>query len=98
MTDIDDWAARHAYESGTDPVAHAEKRVATVIEVNLQVIGGRFCDPEAFPLYSRDTGTGALSRRILGLLLDLGWTPPDTGPPVDLTAIPGDLDDLDGQP
>lgn len=77
---IGDGAARFAYRCGADPLTHAEGRVATLIAVNLQVIGARFSDPAAFPIYSQDTSIPALSRRILGLMLDIGWTPPDVSP------------------
>ena len=77
INDIDDWPARYAYESGTDPVTYAEKRVAMVVSVHLTVIEGRAENPASFPVYSRDLSDGALARRILGGLLAIGWTPPD---------------------
>jgi hypothetical protein len=99
MNDIDDWPARNAYESGTDPVAYAEKRVAVLIQVHLLVAEGRAENPASFAVYSRDLSDGALARRILGGLLAIGWTPPDIDPPMPLAeGVPAGIDDLDEGP
>lgn len=99
MNDIDDWPARNAYESGTDPVAYAEQRVSVLIEVHLLVAAGRTEDPALFPIYSRDLSDEALARRILGGLLAIGWTPPDIGQSLPSVAgfMPPDLDHIDDE-
>lgn len=95
IRDIDDWPARNAYESGTDPVTYAEGRVAMLVEVHLLVVNGRAENPASFPIYSRDLSDEALARRILGGLLAIGWTPPVIDPPADFTeGVPAGLDDL----
>jgi hypothetical protein len=98
VTDIDDWPARRAYESGTDPLAYAEKRVAMVIKVHLSVVNGRAENPGSFPIYSRDLSDEALARRILGGLLAIGWTPPHIDPlggPDEVVA--GRLEDIEDE-
>jgi len=100
IKDIDDWPARNAYESGTDPMAYAEKRVAVLIEVHLLVVNGRAENPGSFPIYSRDLSDEALARRILGGLLAIGWTPPDISPALSPISegVPAGLGDLDEEP
>lgn len=96
IRDIGDGAARLAYRCGDNPVAHAEKRVAIVIATELQVIVARAADSGAFPAYPQGAGIEPLSRRILGLMLDIGWTAPDIDLPTDLIeGVPGALEDLE---
>jgi hypothetical protein len=72
-----DFLARHAYGLGIDPVDYAEGYVTSAIDVHLNVAASRFEDPATFPGYCLDLTTGALARRIVGILLDAGWTPPE---------------------
>jgi len=70
MTDIS-FLASLAYDLGEDPVNYA----ANVVEAHLETHRAAFgCLP--------DPEDAAFARRILGDLLDAGWTPPalDPGP------------------
>lgn len=76
MTDDINGLAKVAYEAGVDPLLWAEKLVGELIDVHLEVMVAREADPKAFPGFPIELTLGALSRRILGDLLDAGWTPP----------------------
>ena len=77
MTDIC-FLARFAYDSGMDPIDYAACAVIqSHVDVQLAVCAGRADNPANFPGYWRDLTTAALSRRILGDLLDAGWKPPE---------------------
>lgn len=83
MSDLDPLAA-HAYSTGMTPLDFAETRVRAAIDIHIRVMAGRREDPSTFPGYdpsvgteSFDTDIAALSRRILGGLLDAGWTMPE---------------------
>jgi hypothetical protein len=61
--------AQFAYDTGTPPLDYAEVNVIRAhIDAHL--------DPDSFP-GEVNPATAALSRRILGDLLDAGWTPPE---------------------
>jgi len=61
MTDID-LLAQTAYDTGIDPIEYATQHV---IRSHIDVwLGGH------------EESTSVLSRRILGDLMDAGWTPP----------------------
>lgn len=72
--------ARMSYERGRDPVEFAE---TCVVEVNLHaylaITTSRADNPASFPGYLLELTPDALARRIIGGLLDAGWTSP-TGP------------------
>jgi hypothetical protein len=70
---LDDWA----YALGKDPLVYAETSTATLISAHELVIASRAEDPATFPGYSLDLSTEALARRIIGTLMDAGWTPPE---------------------
>lgn len=77
MTDIC-FLARFAYEHGEDPISYAAQAVIqTHVDVYLAICAGRAGDPASFPGYVLELTTEALSRRILGDLMDAGWTPPE---------------------
>lgn len=54
----------------------AEQIVAVTIETCLIVRDVRYGDAAAFPGYGPDTSDAALARRVIGELLDAGWTMP----------------------
>jgi hypothetical protein len=71
------YPAQYAYEHGTDPITYAESHVTMLIGVHLGVAAAREENPQSFPIYSPDVSNEALARRIVGGLLDAGWTPPE---------------------
>lgn len=75
-----DVLARLAYGLGIDPVAHAQAAVAMVIHANDIVTVARATRPASFPSYPPDTSPDAVAARILGVLLDAGWKPPELLP------------------
>jgi hypothetical protein len=79
MSDIDAMA-KFAYDHGTSPLDWAERHVNDLIDVHITVWSSRLQDPATFPAYSLDLTTEALARRILGELLDAGWTIPEATP------------------
>ena len=72
--------ARFAYSHGQDPIDYASSLVQMHIEVNLMVRAARYEDPATFPGYLLDLSLEALSRRVIGDLMDAGWTPPEVTP------------------
>jgi hypothetical protein len=60
--------ARLSYAAGIVPVDYAEYLIMLVLEVHRTV--------EELQVPDADVSAGALARRILGSLLDAGWTPP----------------------
>ena len=77
MTDIS-FLAEFAYGNGVDPIDYATGHVIeTHVNVYLTVLANRIADPSTFPGYDPELSTAVLSRRILGDLLDAGWTPPE---------------------
>ena len=78
MTEDIGFLARFAYDHGQDPIDYAASNVIQIhIDVYLTVLAARATDPASFPGYVLEATTAALSRRILGDLLDAGWTPPE---------------------
>ena len=68
---------RYAYEHGHHPLDWAEYVVGSLIDVHLTVVGDRLDDPDSWPGYTIEPTIEALASRILGELLDAGWTPPE---------------------
>lgn len=66
---INQMAARY-YATGTEPIHFAEELVCSLLEVI----------PEQHTDLADDTQCKHASRRILGLLLEAGWTPPEVTP------------------
>lgn len=68
-------AARLAYAAGIDPIAWAEGEITALIAAHRELA----------PLHGRagDLSDGAMSRRILGLLLNADWTAPTTSDPLE---------------
>ena len=76
MTDDTDFLASFAYANGIDPITYATDHVIqSHVEIFLAVrdFGREMGVSECMPALS----TAALSRRILGDLLDAGWTAPE---------------------
>ncbi len=74
MTDICEHA-RIAYNAGIDPIDYAEAELTNLIGVHLN-LASLYADLEVDPPGGTLT-VGAMSRRILGSLLDAGWMPPE---------------------
>jgi len=74
MTDICE-RARIAYDLGIDPIDYAETELTTLIGVHLSLAS--VCADLGVDAPVGTLTTGAMSRRILGSLLDAGWTPPE---------------------
>lgn len=68
--------ARAAYEAGTDPVDWAVTLAETQIDASAVILATRQWKPDAYPLFRGELTPGAIARRIIGDLLDAGWTPP----------------------
>jgi hypothetical protein len=69
-----------AYLQGRDPIDWAADKAREYIDVHLQVWGSRLVDPSTFPIYCIPLTTEALANRIVGGLLEAGWTPPPPPP------------------
>lgn len=70
--------AQFAYDHGTNPIDYATEHVIEIhVTTYLTVRDGRAENPASFPVYDPGLSTAVLSRRILGDLLDAGWTPPE---------------------
>ena len=74
MTDICEHA-RIAYNAGIDPIDYAEAELTALIGVHMN-LASVYADLEVDPPAGTLT-VGAMARRILGALLDAGWTPPE---------------------
>jgi hypothetical protein len=65
------WAA-HLYAQGEDPIT----AVAAWIEAELDITASRAVNPKSYPIVTRPMDRQSTTLRILGILLDFGWTPP----------------------
>lgn len=70
-----DYLSAASYADGTDPISWAETRIAMLLSVRDNVRFNRPPELPPLPAWS-DLGDDALSRKILGTLLDAGWRPP----------------------
>lgn len=68
------YLAAWCYANGHDPLRVAEMRVTTLLEVHAAITERGSATP--LPAWS-DLSRDALARKIVGDLLDAGWTPPD---------------------
>jgi len=59
-----------------DPIDHTAKVVGGIFYVRDAVKAARNVDPAAFPTFIGDLDDLAFARRVIGRMLDLGWTPP----------------------
>lgn len=75
MTDIDPTAAA-AYADGTDPIEWAETITENLLMIHDEVTAGRAADPTSFPGVPGDFSREGSARRVVGALLNAGWTPP----------------------
>lgn len=80
MTSDIDGLSKWAYESGRDPIEWAAQTVYTEFDVWLTVRIARETDPDSFPAYGPHASLKNLSNRVIGNLLDAGWTPPEIPP------------------
>jgi hypothetical protein len=74
MTDICE-RARIAYNAGIDPIDYAEAELTALIGVHLSLAS--MCADLGVNAPAGALTTGAMSRRILGSLLDAGWKAPE---------------------
>lgn len=91
MTTHVNWIAQYHYDHGTPPVVYAEEYVRDLIAAHLDVAAARVNNPAAFPGYIIEPTVAALGCRIVGELLDAGWTPPSSRSAPDLPEHAGDL-------
>ena len=70
--------ARIAYDLGISPIDYAETELTTLIGVHLSLAS--MCADLDVTVPVGTLTTGAMARRILGSLLDAGWTPPEVTP------------------
>ena len=73
-------AARIAYAAGIDPVSWAEGEICGLIGVHVELVRLNI-DLGLKP--DGDLSVGAMSRRILGLLLNSGWSAPAVRDPLE---------------
>jgi hypothetical protein len=72
--------ARMCYERGRDPVEYAESCIVQIhLDAHLTIITARVASAASFPGYLLELTPEALARRIIGDLLDAGWTSPAAG-------------------
>jgi hypothetical protein len=69
--------ASHAYGLGQHPLDYAETSVRIYLNLRDEIRQARAIDPASFPGYLLETDDASWSRRILGELMDAGWTPPE---------------------
>jgi hypothetical protein len=81
MSDVD--PAVQGFYNEVGPLTFAERSIGEIINLHLEIMHARHADPAAFPdvdpsigVVGAEADLAALSRRILGLLLELGWSPP----------------------
>lgn len=70
---------RLAYAAGIDPIDHAEHEIALLIRAHFaeaEAIGTGLCSGSHLTI-------AAMSRRILGLLLNAAWVAPTTNDPLE---------------
>jgi hypothetical protein len=68
--------AKVAYGNGQDPIDWAITLAATQLNARREIEKARATDPAAYPGYRLDLDDWSVARRIVGELLDAGWTPP----------------------
>ncbi len=78
-SDIDD-LSQAAYGYGQDPLDWAINLAHAEIHVLTTVTAARKVRPESYPIYVLELSPEASARRIVGKLLDAGWTPPVVAP------------------
>jgi hypothetical protein len=76
MTDVEPLHA-FAYREGRDPIDHAVFLVETQIETRDMIRTARLTKPDAFPIFRSSLADDATARRILAVLMDAGWSPPE---------------------
>jgi hypothetical protein len=75
VSDIDS-LSRRAYELGADPLDWAAGLASNEFDAVWTILLARETDPSAFPGYFLDLTVEAAGRRVIGALLNAGWTPP----------------------
>jgi hypothetical protein len=72
--------ARIAYAAGVDPVDYAEHEITALIGIH-RLLAWECAAAGLTP--DADLSEGALSRRIVGLLLNADWKPPTANDPLE---------------
>ena len=67
--------ARIAYQAGIDPLDYAEAELTGLIGVHIELAS--VCADFGVSAPAGTLTVGAMARRILGSLMDAGWTPPE---------------------
>lgn len=75
MSDDIDYLTASMYESGEDPIAVAESRIAMLVEVYQVVLQRKANGLAPLPAW-QEVSDAAVARKIVGMLLDAGWRPP----------------------
>ena len=70
--------ARIAYDLGISPIDYAEAELTVLIGVHLGLAS--VCADLGVDAPVGSLTAGAMARRILGAVLDAGWTPPEVTP------------------
>jgi hypothetical protein len=76
MTDSE--LARFAYAEGVNPIDYAVRVAEAEIGASQAIIAARRYKPGAYPVFKGSLESDAIARRVIGALLDAGWTPPGT--------------------
>lgn len=66
-----------AYDHGADPIEHAVSLVKIHIDTRDEIRASRVTSPNAFPIFTLSLDSEPAARRIVAVLLDAGWTPPN---------------------
>lgn len=94
MTTSIDYIAALGYRDGVDTITVGTDRVALLVETWDRIGCAREANPDAFPgAVWADLSIAAVARKVLGSLLDAGWTPP--GPDAIAAAV-AQLDERTG--
>jgi len=75
MSDDIDPISRIRYQEGVDPIEHAVYLVAIDLDIRELVLTGQV--HPGVPIALLDQSDEAYARRIIGKLMDAGWSPPD---------------------
>jgi len=68
---------KFAYDHGRDPIDYAAEMVAMQIETRDLIRSARRHTPTAYPIFQMSLDDDATARRVLAVLMDAGWRPPE---------------------
>lgn len=90
-------SAQIAYSEGQNPLDWAIHVADSHIAAALTVVMARAQDPQAFPIYGSAPDSQTVARRVVGGLLDAGWSPPSFWDIKNFSLRPGELEEGDPQ-